>query len=334
MKDSQIITSDQEIDLARLFLLLFQHKWQILITTIIVLGAAVTFALLATPQYKVTSTWLPLSNSNSMSQMSNLASLVGINMGGQEVDLQAFFPQIIHSPTILHKIIQRKWPSLSGDSIEIASLVQLDTNNLKPQLPNISKKRLQESMLTDYLISCITYEATATMSILTVSTPDPIVSYSINRFLLNELQNYVEENRIHNTRQNRDFYYAKYQEFNDSLDKADQRLIHFQKTNHLIITPQQQMDFKRLQQESMMLSSLVMEFRKQYEMAEINLSKTTQPFHMLQEPQAPLAKYTPRRKVIAVVGLLIGFILGCLIVLIQFWWKSTARRVLRETKHP
>jgi uncharacterized protein involved in exopolysaccharide biosynthesis len=327
---SNIITDTQEVDLIRLLLALWQGKLWILLITAIVTGLATAYALLATPTYKVTSIWLPQQVSQlsgQMGQIAGIAGLMGMNLGASNSSIEQFYPQIITSPTILKKIIAKKWPTLSKDSATLDQVLKLDTNGLEPQLPNISRYRIMRSMLSDYLLGAIVFEGSPMSQVLTVTTPDPVLSCAINQFIIDELQNYVEENRVRTTITERDFFYQKYVDFKDSLSKAESRLLYYRLNNRMIISPTQMLEEDRLGQESATYSNLVTEFRKQYEMAQINISKKSSQFQILQAPEPPTSKSSPKRKLIFVAAIFVGALFGCFFVLVLFWWKNNHPKI-------
>jgi len=328
-----IISDNQEVDLIRLVWTLWLGKWKVALVTFVVTALATAYALLAPPMYSVTSIWLPQQSSQmngQMGQIAGLAGLMGVSLG-QANTIEQYYPQIITSPTILKQIINHKWPTLENDSLTLDQFLKIDTNTFEPQLPNISKHRLMESMLKDYLLGNIVFESSPTSYVLTVQAPDPVMACAINQYILSELQKYVEENRVQSTATDRDFFQQKYEEYKDSLSKAEGRLLYFRLNNRLIISPNQMLEQDRLQTEINTISNLVTEFRKQFEMAQINISKKSSDFRMLQEPEPPSCKRSPKRKLIFAAGIAIGLLFGCCFVLVQAWWRNSRHKIHQTT---
>ncbi len=318
-----IVTDDQEIDILRLFWTLWEGKWKIAITTVVFIALAATYSIITPPSYKVTSIWLPQlsASGGSMGQIAGLAGLMGVNLGGQSSNIEVYYPQIVSSRAFLEKIIDKKWPTISGDSMYLQQIYQMDTNTFKPQLPNVTKTQLMRNSLIDLIREAVVYETSAQANMLTVTSADPVVASEINKYILAQLKAYAEESKIRNTMEERDFYQSKYLEYKDSLSRAESRLLNFRLRNLIISSPSQMMEEERLKQESTLISSMVLEFRQQSEMAQISLTKKLSDFQMLQEPVPPTSKFAPKRKIIVAVGLIAGVMFGSFLTLVLAWWN-------------
>ncbi len=104
------LSYQQEIDLAKLFSVLWQAKRFILIFTSTAALTAVVIALLLPNIYKSEALLAPVSDASGMnmtSQLGSLASLAGINLGGQGQDNSVLALEIVQSREFLGKFIAK-----------------------------------------------------------------------------------------------------------------------------------------------------------------------------------------------------------------------------------
>jgi len=103
--------ADDEIDLSELWRVIWRGKWIIVIATCVFTILSIFYAYSLPNQYKVTAILAPASSSSSLSrlpgQLSGLASLAGINLGGSGgEDKSVVAMEIIKTWGFLEKFIQ------------------------------------------------------------------------------------------------------------------------------------------------------------------------------------------------------------------------------------
>lgn len=346
MKYQPLINENDEIDLVAIFSLVWNNFWLLIICMFITGGIGAYYAYSRPDSYSATSKWLPQQAGASNSQLASIAGLVGMQLGGANASLEQFFPQIIKSPSLFREITHRRWPTAVGDSCSLLSLLRIDTTLLPPPPPQGTSDRIIESITSSFLVDNISYDASTTIPTLIVSTPDPVTSAAINLFIIQKLEFYIENNREQNSSADFEFFQAKYLEFQDSLRRAESRLLYFRQNNRLVNSPASLMEQQRLIRDAEMLGGLVAEFRKQLEMSRVNLTKKARKLQILEYPEPPLYISGPKRRLISVISGIFGLLLGSGLLLAINWILGflqlhrklhiahEARNNVSESEHP
>ena len=115
-----------------LFTVLWGSRKLIGIITASVTVAAIIISLLLPKYYRSTVVILPETNPSKLAGLSNLASLAGVNVGG-EVSLSKLYPTIVTSEAVLKNVIYQKYRTRSfPDSADLLKIWDIDDKD--PQL--------------------------------------------------------------------------------------------------------------------------------------------------------------------------------------------------------
>ncbi len=327
---------DDEIDLLQYVKDIWKRKWLITVFSVVFSILCVFYASFLSPEYESVSKWVPGNSGGSQAnKLGGLAALAGINVGssGSE-NYEAMYSELLTSPIILDSLIWRKWAinSDSVDSLDLKSILNIDESSLHiPVGYNyIEKKDLVRHILLGYLVSVVEYEKNTGHFSIKVTTEDPILSYGINVSLLAFLQKYAESDKTQKSKRDRKFIENRYKDFGKDLQKAEKKLTNFRERNPLITTPLQQLEMQRFLREVEIQNQLVIEFRKQLELAKVEEIKTLPDFIILQEPTLPISKSKPKKKIILLIGSILGFFIACFLALILGWWQENGKKIREE----
>ena len=124
------VFEEDEIKFADLWRILMRYKWPVMLVTLLVTGAAITYALLATPIYRADVLMAPVSKDNKTGglaaiagQFGGLASITGIDIGrdGDEetaiatLKSRAFTEGFIREQNLLPILFQNMWDPKKQD---------------------------------------------------------------------------------------------------------------------------------------------------------------------------------------------------------------------------
>jgi LPS O-antigen subunit length determinant protein (WzzB/FepE family) len=148
--------------------------------------------------------------------------------------------------------------------------------------------------------------------------------------ILNDLKGYNESLRFKKAQRKKGFLEKNLVAFKDSLRKAEQSLVYFYKSNKDFASPLLKLKEQRLRRGVDHQFQLVSEFLRQLEMAKVEVEKESEPLVIIQKPSFPIEKASPKRKVIALMGLLGGVGFAICFVLIQSWYRDNKDDFIRD----
>jgi len=283
---------------------------------------AVVVALLQTPLYESKSTWLPAKTTDTspLSGLASLAGLAGVTPGSN--GNEAYYGEILSSAEFLIPVLKRRWPLQNGDSAFLAEVLEKDSANVESPAPWVSHKEYGQDRMIEWLRTTgVDFENRKTAFALKVLTPDPVMSRAINSFLLERLKYFNQEVRKDQATMEREFFESQLADFQKELLEAENGLLSFYRNNIDLSAPYTKMRENRLKREVNILSGLVLEFRKQLEMARVNEARQAESFEMLQDPSLPWAKMYPQRRLMVMGGAVAGTGLGAIFLILLGWWK-------------
>jgi capsular polysaccharide biosynthesis protein len=325
------IIEEDEIDLLQFVKVLWNRKIQIVAITLLVGVISVFFAITRPSEYESVSKWLPNQKSGGAGQLSGLAALAGVNIGGaSSTDYEAYFEEVLKSPILLDSLIDKKWKISSGDSVNMMTFLEIDTAKIEVSGTYITKELILKNSLYGFFKNILEYERSPKSLSLTVTTKDPILSFEINTYLLHLLKGYTEIEKNSKAQKERLFIEGRYDDFRSDLKKAESNLKNFRENNINVSSPSLMLQQQQLIREVEIYNQLVIEFRKQLELAKIEEVKGTPEFNIIQEPTIPLTKSKPNKRLIVMVGLVLGFFIGCFFALLAGWWKENGENFKSE----
>ncbi|HSQ43211.1 MAG TPA: GNVR domain-containing protein, partial [Fibrobacteraceae bacterium] len=205
---------------------------------------------------------------------------------------------------------------VNGDTgLTLESFYGLDTAAFELTMPHQTRKRFMSELLKKQLKEGIVLTEASDYFSLKVSSPDPMLSTEINRFLLNQLEIFGEQVRYESANHQRKFIQDQLRCFMADLSKSEAELLSFRQSNHFLNSPNLQMQEQRLLREVNINTEIVLEFRKQLELSRVEENRRSANLEIIQQPQEPLTKYKPKRRQIALIGFVFGLMLGVFLTL-------------------
>lgn len=309
-------TPTKTIDLISIFFILRKNLLLWMIGTSLATATAIAYALLATPLYTSTSRWLPAQNDQA-NNLSSLANLAGLTLGmPTQQSNERFYSDILHSESILNELLQKSWPTIQGDSVSLYALYQMEPDSIKAKHPYLGPEILARyAMLKVLREESILYRPGNAALALSITTPEPSVSRSVNDFLLQKLKEFNAEDRLRSAVADRIFLEERSHFYQEQLEDKERQLLHFRKRNmgNLLSPELQQLD-RQFLREVEVANLLVIEFRKRLEMAKVNELKPMPEFRVIQEPEFPVEKSYPKRTLLVILATLGGALLWAIIL--------------------
>jgi len=302
--------SEDEIDLLEFTLSIIKrtlkHKVLAVLVFIFLVGIAFAFAFLSTPFYQTNAKIIYQTSEGSKgSGLGSLAVLAGISLSKGD-DPSAYLQDIILSNNMLLSILEEKW-KVSKALPDTSTPVDLQTLwKIKPDTTKENwKTRLEYGMLARLKKGkYIKFSQEKKSGVITLSTEfqDPQVSYDINNFIYNQLNDIIKNKMHFKASENRKFAEERLAEVKGGLKEAEENLRRFRQQNRLRVDPADELEDLRLQRDVLMNQEIMVQLRKQYEIAKIDEARDMPVLDIIDIPMKPIDKSKPKRKIIIFVG--------------------------------
>ncbi len=314
--------SNDEIDLIDLLKKLYKSRKLIIYISIIfsIIGFAIAF--LSPIKYNSTTVFISQNQDSGSSQLSGVASLVGINLGsnsfGGEIP-PTMYPQIIESVKfkrlLLNKIIDDKNNLTLENFIREQSSIKKDAEKNISELGITSNEDKYFRIINDILNVSVNQKD----GFISITSKMSIAEYSakVAKFSREILQNIIIENKIETARQNLIFSESQLIEKKKEFDDIYSKLAFFSDSNLNSVNSFVLNEKNKLESEFQIISAVVEEISKQVEQAKLQLKKDTPVFSTIQEAVIPIDRSSPKRTQLVIIFGFIGFILSSIFVLIS-----------------
>jgi len=301
--------NEEEIDLLELVLSIarrtLKHKVLAILIFLLITGAAFHVALNATPFYKAEAKIVYQAAGGSQGNLNALAALAGVSTSKGD-DPSAYLKDIILSNYMLKLILAEEWkvskalPDTSTPvSLKVLWKVKPDTTKEDWQI------RLEYGMLgalKNGKYIDFSQEKKSGVITLTTEFQDPQVTLDVNNFIFKQL-NDILLNKMHfKASENRKFTEERLEEVKANLKESEEALRSYRIRNRLRMDPTEQMEDNRLQREVMTNQEIMIQLKKQHELAKIEEARDMPVLDILDEPMKPIDKSKPKRKQIVMIG--------------------------------
>ena len=355
--------NEDEIDLIALIKSLWLGKKIILKISsgFAVLGILV--ALSSPVVFTASSTFLPQSSqSGGSSSLSGVASLVGINLGGNISGNEippSIYPQITESvpykraileiplnintsePTIILKnyLIEKKSSFNLIESIKeytimlpftILSAIKGKPKGNDKGLKSKMSVSLEEEELFETLSDVLSLSVNAKEGFvnLSASMGDPLICAIVAKGAQEILQKSVIDYKIKSASELLTFNQKQLDLKKIEFDSLQNKLALFKDSNLNIIDSRFENRLSGMEAEFEIVNAVYQELSKQLEQSKLQVSKDTQVFSVINPVTIPNERTAPKRSLMVLIYTFIGFILGCGFVLT----KGPLSQVFKEIR--
>ena len=322
----QIIKND-DIDLRALFQILWGDRKLIAKITGFITFIGILYALLTPPLYKSTISMYPNNDSGSsgLSQLQGMASMFGMNVDGGESTFH--IPDIINSRTLQTKIIHKKWDtdlfSSQNDLItfwEINDRSKFSFNPFNWFSKSEENMNLKwESSALEKLSDRISVKEDKTGLInVEVLMEERELSSQIANYIYAGVVDFTNNEHIETAKLNREFIQERQGEVKEILIDAENKLKDFRSKNRKVMdSPQLQLELERLMRDVEIQTQVFITLQQQYEIARIEEVKETPSVVVLDKGKPAAEKDSPKRKLIVIMSIFLGYISGNIYVLVK-----------------
>lgn len=293
-------SSGDEIDLAELWRAIWAGKWIVIAVTLIFSVTSVLYAFSLPNLYKSDAVLAPVEQTNSgiggmASAFGGLASLAGVNLGGGKLDKTSLAIEIMKSRAFVFKFIEKhevrpdliavkQWDSDNNRLIYDGNVYDIVTKKWlrKVKAPLLAQPSLQESYKAFQKAVNIEQDKINSLVSISVKHYSPYIAKKWVNWLIDDIN---EEMRIRDLR-----------EAENSVVYLNKQIDNTKNTN------MQKMLYQLIEEQTKTI--MFANVREQY------VLKTIDPAFV------PEQKSSPRRELICVLGIFLGFFIGLFLVLV------------------
>ena len=318
----------KEIDIIKYIKIVFSDK-KALFTSILSAGLIGIVVALNTPKSYTSSVVLAPELSSSMSMsggISDIASMVGIDLGSASGGMDAIYPQIY--PEIFasndfvlslfnlkvrtledntektyfnHLTEDQKIPFWSYPGIWISSLLSTEENSKKEPLNPFKLTKKETGVCNEIKknISCFLEKETSVITI-SVTDIDPQVAAIMADTVQNRLQAYILAYRTKKARNDLEFAENFLHESKAKYEKARQKYASFSDSNSDLLLQSYKLTQEDLENDMQLKYNVYSQAEQQVNTARLKLQERTPAFTIIQNSTVPiLASSTPRILIVA-----------------------------------
>ena len=354
-------TSEDEIDLIELLKKVYTEKKFILKTSILAVLFGIVYALFQPNEFTSSTTFIPQLSSGVKtggSSLGGLASLAGINLGGMESSSEfppTLYPQVVESvgfkldllaSTIKlndEEIFVKGYFSNQGSSLNFLGTIKKYTIGLPSLLLGsfnsqdfaLSKSEIysvsqEDKELFDIISDALSLSINDKEGFITISFTEnnKNVAAQLTQISQNLLQEKIIEFKNKSSKEMLDFALKQYSEKKESYETLQDERAIFVDKNINISSSLFQNKLSRLESEVNISESIVQQLASQVEQAKLQVNKDTPVFTTIKPVTISFEKSAPKRSLIVIASLFLGFVLSFAYVLV----KEPASAILKSIK--
>ena len=313
---------DDDIDLIDILKKIYFSRKVIFYSSLVFAVIGIVVALVSPIKYSSSTVFITQNQESTSSNLSGVASLVGINLGSSSAggDIpSSMYPQIGESPKFKRLLLEKTINKKSNITLKtfLIKHYKIDEKN-ETFLSQMDMSKLEE-LCFNIISEVISINVNQKDGFVTINSIMPIAEYSaiIAKNSREILQNIIIENKIETARQNLIFIEGQLTEKKKEFDDIYSKLAFFSDSNLNSVNSFVLNEKNKLESEFQIISAVVEEISKQVEQAKLQLKKDTPVFSTIQEAVIPIDRSSPKRTQLVIIFGFIGFILSSIFVLVN-----------------
>ncbi len=291
-----------------------KRKKFILINTIVLILALGYLLFLTHPYFDSTVVILPEygSSSSMLSQLSGLASMVGISTG--KTSPTEIYQKLLTSEAVIAPVVYHKFKTEKFDKpVNLIEYFEIEPDESLP--PELRKRQMFLELLKDITENRINTDIDRTTQVLTVTVrmPESKLSAEVVNLLVKSLNNYVINQRKSFAKEQRIYLDKRIKQVKDSLRIAEEKLKEFREQNRSVAqSPELLLEQARLTRSVDIKQTVYIELMKQYELVKLEEVKDTPVINVQEYAKDPIKKTGPKRAISLILimffsGIITGF---------------------------
>lgn len=348
---------DETVQLLDILVLLARGRRLLVRTVVVFVVLAVAYGLFASPTYRSTAWVVPEAQSEAPQSLPGLGGGLsalqglGINLGGLSKGLSTdAYPEILKGREVRRAVVRDTFRIPTRDTtvtlvdyyvgekggVKIAVETLKDWMGLAP--PDSIRRGRYPTWKEEAAMRILAEQVTAYNSPdtglmkISVETGSPTLSVQVVNSFVEHLSSHVHTVRTRKARQNVNFIRSRFEEAQEELSAAEEKLANFLDRNQSISTAKLRTARERLERQVQFKTDLYSELQAQLTQAEIDLKRSEPVITVVEEPVPPLEPTSPQRVVIVILSLFGGLVAGSGLVLLRAFFREEDASGERQAK--
>ncbi len=306
---------DFKEDLKKIILVaykLFKEKYKVIVsvTFAFMLVSTIYVLFFAPIIFQTTVSIIPSGGESKSSNISGVASQFGINLGSNsqtDIGSTDLIPDLIKSRSLLYSLLNRKF-NIYNDEKKILLLQYLaDDEDFSS---NKESHKREASMLLSNMIS-ITKNKKNDILKITVSMNNAKLVYEVALAVVEEIDKIQKRITLSRVKEKLSFISNRMENISIDLVNAEEDLKKFRQNNRNIIgSPGLLLEEDRLKRELVSLERVYTTLKSQYEITRIEEIGSSKLIMILDEPEIPVMRLSPKRKSSVLTAGFFGFFIS------------------------
>ncbi|GAB2552789.1 hypothetical protein GCM10027085_50400 [Spirosoma aerophilum] len=325
--------------------------------TLFCAGLGVATALLLRPEFSSEARLIPEMDNGADNVLKRLASVAGFagvdfsDAEGMDAIRPDLYPNVLQStPCILYLIDQRvtttdrqvqtlgKFLQSGGHHWSLLRRllpVKADTfsGGMAQNADGTVRLSLRQQVLAEEIGERVKAKFDTRSGIITITArmPDAQVAATVAQRAMTYLKQYVVNYRTEKARQDLDFYRRQLADAHNRYQQAQLAVFRYNDQHKHVVMLATTMDRQLLEAELSIAQTVYTELASQFEQSKLKVQARTPVFKVLEPPNVPLERVSPKRTLLTLLFTLSGLLLGAVYGLVRHG-KPAERRQVRWAK--
>lgn len=301
---------------------LLRRRWTVVLWATAFAATAAAWTLLASPTWTATARFLPTKASAVSSRITAIAG--GSPSAAPEDDAGSsdYYVMLVQSPAFLARVAQR---AVVADGTVPRPLTEVLGGGGGSESMDAQSRRAVAALQAQVSISVARAAVAGAPRVLTlqVVAGQPRLAADIAQAILDQIDEHNASARANRARSNREFVDAQARKAKSELDAATDAVAEFEAKNRRAEAPRIRAEQERLARQVRVLEEVYVTLTKQLELAKVEEEESRPTIEVLQRPEQPLARTSPRRSQTVVLATAVGLLWGCI-------WALASERMRRS----
>lgn len=292
---------------------LFKEKYKIIIsaTFIFMLISSIYVLFFAPIIFQSTVSIIPSGGSNKTNNIGGVASQFGINLGSNnqsDIGSTDLIPDLIKSKSLLYSLLNRKF-DIYNDGKKISLLKYLNKGK-KDFLINKKVYKIEAAESLSRMISINKNKKNDILKI-TVNMDHANLVYEVAMAVVEEIDKVQKRITLSRVKEKLLFISNRMENISIDLVGAEENLKKFRQNNRNILgSPSLLLEEDRLKRELISLERVYTTLKSQYEITRIEEIGSNKLIMILDEPEIPIMRLSPKRKSSVMIAGFFGFFIS------------------------
>jgi uncharacterized protein involved in exopolysaccharide biosynthesis len=300
----------EELIFVDLIPILWRGKYIILACTLLFTVFGIIYALKTNESFCSNTFFIIKTGGNTgNSSLNQLASLAGVSLGNRSgIDPSDYLDKIIQDQEFIAGLYEKKW-FFKDQYLYLERILEIDQDTTIANWKHVYFMSKIEAVRKRKLITINKDLKTGILS-LNSNMPDPKLAYDINRYTLDFISNYIRNSIKTQAKEKKLFIEERLKEVKIDLQNAEEKLARFKERNLMSSSPKVILEEGRLLRNVTLNQEIFLQYQKQYELARVEELDNQTLIQVVKNPEIPVKRSKPNRKMIVAVSLVSGVLLG------------------------